>query len=180
MQDWKELYLELAEKINEIDGIKWIDLWHNQINFLEEEHPFPAPAVFISFRSQNIEDLSERIQKVGLQVEVYLFYETFADTYKDSVNQDSALAFIDLMGGIYAKLQGTSGDSYNSMRRVGFSPVDTGGAGNLYQMIFECELVDLSAKVAYEEAETTELDIERHPQPVPTVTNDNPMFQIPD
>lgn len=70
-QNWtKALYIELAEKItNAIAAIKWVDLWHNQVGFLEDEHPFPTPALFLSFRSNNIRDLSQKVQQVILQID---------------------------------------------------------------------------------------------------------------
>jgi len=61
MQNWKDLYIELADKINQIEAVRWIDLWHNQVNFLEEEHPFPTPAVFLSFRGRNFEDIGLKV-----------------------------------------------------------------------------------------------------------------------
>ena len=36
------------------------------------------------------------------------------------------------------------------MRRIAFAPVDTGTAGNLYQVTFECKLNDSSAMKYYE------------------------------
>lgn len=159
MQNFKDLYLELAELLSEIPELRWIDMWHNQVNFLEDEHQFPTPAAFFSFRTLTTEDLGERMQNLRLQVDVFFFYETFADTYKDAVNQGSALEFLDIFNSIYIKLHATSGENYSELRRIGFNPVDTGGAGNLYQMSFECGLIDLSAKIAYEEADTDELTV---------------------
>ena len=96
-QNWtKQLYVELAEKItNQISAIEWVDLWHNQVGFLENEHPFPTPAVFISIRSNSMDDLSQKVQQVNLQIDFYLYYETFADTFKGSFNQSGALGFLD-------------------------------------------------------------------------------------
>ena len=75
MENWQNLYIELSEKLSadlddnelefynklntiaEHDGkspIRWLDLWHNQVNFLEEELEFPTPAVFLSFRSGQV------------------------------------------------------------------------------------------------------------------------------
>jgi hypothetical protein len=161
MQAWDELYIELAEKAAEIEGIKWVDLWHNQVGFLEEEHAFPAPAIFLAFRSLDIEDMAELMQNVRLQVEVYLFYETFADTYKGAVNQQSALSFLKMLTDINVTFHGKTGNNYNEMRRVGFSAVDTGSTGNLYQVVFECTLLDETCKKVYHDAETEEIDIER-------------------
>ena len=94
MEHWQDLYIELAERISEkLPEIQWIDLWHNQVGFLAEEHPFGTPAVFIGFRSAQINDIGELVQIVDLQVDFYLYYETFLDTFKGAYNQEGALEF---------------------------------------------------------------------------------------
>ena len=159
MQNWQSLFKELAEKIsNDIPAIKWIDLWHNQISFLDTEHPFPTPAVFLGFRSDNIKDMSLKVQHVSLQIDVYLFYETFADTYKGSWNQTEALAFLDHFDNLYKCLHGTDGEQYSSMRRINFAPVDTGGSGNLYLQTFGCEIIDYTASKDWEEGGFADLE----------------------
>lgn len=161
MQNWKTLYGELSEFITtNISMVKWLDLWHNQINFLDTEHPFPTPAVFLGFRSNAMQDLGTKVQKVTLQVDVYIYYETFADTYTGAFNQDAALAFLELFDSINQLLHGSSGTNYSSMRRTAFNPVDTGNAGNLYLVNYICELVDYSAQKVYEEGSFSELNIQ--------------------
>lgn len=50
------LYLGLTEALKELkdDGgqplIRHIDLWNEQVEFIEQEEPFDTPAVFIEFR----------------------------------------------------------------------------------------------------------------------------------
>jgi hypothetical protein len=153
MENWQNLYLELAEKLStdlddnelefynklntiaEHDGkspIRWLDLWHNQVNFLEDELQFPTPAVFLSFRSKNVQDLGDKLQEMVLQIDCYLFYETFSNSFQGSFNQEDALNFIGLLDFINARLHATTGENYSAMRKVGFAPEDTGNAGNLY------------------------------------------------
>lgn len=142
----KNLYLELAQKLeNALPDIKWIDLWHSQVYNLPDEHPFPTPALFLAFRSNNMKNTGLNVQQVTAQVDVFLFYETFADTYSGNINQDDALEFLDLMDAINRTLHGSQGTHYSSMSRKSFSPVDTGGSANLYMMTYECLLVDYSA-----------------------------------
>ena len=94
MEHWQDLYIELAERISEkLPEIQWIDLWHNQVGFLAEEHPFGTPAVFIGFRSAQINDIGELVQIVDLHVDFYLYYETFLDTFQGAYNQQGALEF---------------------------------------------------------------------------------------
>lgn len=166
MQNWKDLYTELATRISDnLPQVKWIDMWHNQVNFLDSEHPFPTPAVFLSFRSQDISDTGTRVQQVSLQVDVYLFYETFADTYHGSWNQGSAMAFLDTLNGLQALLHGRSGENYSGMRRISFDPVDTGNAGNLYRISFQCLLADYAAQKTYTDAELEEMNLSKGSAP---------------
>ena len=104
--------------------------------------------------------LGTKVQKLLMQVDVYIYYETFADTYGGAYNQDDALAFLDLFDQVNAALHGSSGNNYNSMKRVSFNPVDTGNAGNLYLINYNCELVDYSAQKVYEEGAFSEIDLE--------------------
>lgn len=168
MQNWTDLYTELSEKITtHLPNVEWVDLWHNQINFLEEEHPFPTPAVFLNFRTLDIQDTGLKVQQVRLQVDCFLFYETFADTYQGSSNQESALEFLQLLNDLYALLHGTSGENYSEMRRLAFNPVDTGNAGNLYQLSFETVLVDYAAMKEFTDGEVGELTVEPGEAPAP-------------
>lgn len=166
MQNWKDLYTELSEKITtNLPNVEWVDLWHNQVNFLEDEHPFPTPAVFLSFRTMQVEDAGKKVQNVRLQLDCYLFYETFADTYHGSSNQESALNFLNLINSLYTLLHGTSGENYSSMRRLAFNPVDTGNAGNLYQLSFECWLTDYAAVKEFTEGSVNGVLIEKGEAP---------------
>lgn len=159
LQSWSALYIELASKLTDtIPEIKWADLWHNQVGFLIEEHPFPTPAIFFAFRILTTNDLSEKTQAADLQVDVYYFYETFLDTFQGAFNQDDALSYLNTVSDIHKELHGTSGLNYAEMRRTGFGPVDTGSAGNLYKQSFVCNIVDVSAVINYNEASPGEVN----------------------
>jgi hypothetical protein len=146
LQSWGKLYQELALKVKEnILNINWIDLWHNQVGFLVEEHPFPAPALFFGFRILSVEDLSEKAQRLELQIDMYFFYETFLDTFQGAYNEDDALDYLETLTDIYKLFHASSGINYSEMRRTGLSAVDTGSAGNLYKQTFTCTTVDATA-----------------------------------
>lgn len=162
MQNFKNLYNELAGILSGIESVQWIDLWNSQVYSLDQQQPFPAPAVFLAFRSNNITDLSDKVQKVTMQVDVFLFYETFAETYSGSYNKIEALNFLDTIDAINNLLHGSSGTEYSSMRRQAFSPVDTGGVGNLWCITYNCELIDYSAQPEWQEGSFG--DVEVHPK----------------
>jgi hypothetical protein len=143
-----ELYKELAEKITTaIPSVLWVDLWRNQVGFLAEEDPFPTPSIFFAFRSNNMQDLSQKIQTVTLQVDCYLFFETMASSFNKSYNQDAALNFLKTIDQLQKEFHGSTGKNYTSMRRVAFNQEESGNNGNLYRITFECLCNDYSAFV---------------------------------
>lgn len=161
-----DLYTEIADRIKaNLTEILWCDLWHNQVAYLEEEHPFPAPAIFIAFHVTGTEDVGTLVQQCNLQVDFYLFFETFADTYMGSINQEDALKFLQTLTRLHALFHGRSGQHFSAMRRVDVVSEDTGNAGNLYRVTFECVATDYSAQVIYDEGTFPDVAISKEPIP---------------
>ena len=173
MQYWNDLYVEIAEKITaNMPNIQWIDLWHEQVNFLTEELPFPTPAVFIDFRTLGIDDRGTLAQDCDLQINLYLFFETFSDTYHGAYNKDRALEFLKELTNLHALFHGKNGNNYSELRRTQMSREDSGGAGNLYRISFECLVTDDSAQTLFTETQNTNAEIvitsaKEEPEPPP-------------
>jgi len=147
MQAIEELYLEHEAMVTEfLPEIKHVDLWAEQVSFLQEEHPFFSPAVFFGYRSSSMEDLSKKVQRITLQVDIYYYYETFYDTARNAKKQTKALDFLKLLSKINSVFHGVSGEYFEDMRRVGFTPVETGTANILYLQRYECVMTDESAR----------------------------------
>lgn len=162
MQYWSDLYKELAKKITDnLPEIRWYDLWHEQVNYLSTELPFPTPSVFISFKTLSIEDKGILAQTCDTQIDFYLFYETFADSYEGSYNQESALSFLDQLTELHKLFHGTSGANYSQMRRVDLDRVESGEAGNLYRISFHAVVDDTSAVKDYDVKAVSDISVER-------------------
>lgn len=137
----QELYARMAA----LPDIRHVDLWHDQVDYLSEEHPFPTPAVFFGFTTLNVADNGELMQTTDLQVDIYVYYETFADTYSGSVTQKEALIYLDLLLMIGLMFHGRSGEHFHQMRRSGTYRQESGGSGNLYRMQFSTNVSEFSA-----------------------------------
>lgn len=181
MKDLKNLYLEQEKRISDnITEIKTVDLWSEQVQFMADEHPFKSPAVFFGYRILNTDDQGEKQQQLRLQVDIYLFYETFADTSKGSKKQKKALDFLDLLTKINACFHGTSGSYYGEMRRTGFNPVETGGAGIFYVQRYELSMTDDSAQKLYNTMKFENMEVEVIEEIAPIVVNDKPLYSAID
>ena len=181
MEAWTDLYQEIAQRINDkLPDIAWVDLWHEQIQFLTEELPFPTPAVFIAFNTTSCSDKGLLIQNCEIQVDMYLFYETFSDTYQGSYNQGSAIDYLRTLTKLHSIFHGISGTNFNSMRRIDMKREDSGDAGNLYRISFSCIVEDSSAMAEYEQQEVTETIIDNSSAPIgrqPSIDT-APLFMI--
>ena len=164
MEYWTELYEEITGKINEhLPQVAWVDLWHEQVNYLTEELPFPTPAVFAAFSTLTTDDRGTLAQDCNTQVDLYLFYETFSDTYAGSANGEGALDFLRTLTELHALFHGKSGQAYSGMRRTDMRREESGGAGNLYRLSFECLVTDYSACRLFVTTENPDADVRVKP-----------------
>ena len=162
MQYWSELYLEISKQITDnLPEIQWCDLWHEQVSYLTSELPFPTPAVFISLNMLNTEDKGLKGQLCNTQIDFYLFFETFSDSYSGSINRDSALNFLNQLTEIHKLFHGTSGTNFSEMRRVDMKREDSGDSGNLYRISFQCTVDDMSAMEEYNDTDVEDIVITR-------------------
>lgn len=137
-------YAELRERLEALPELEHIDLWHDQVNYLSEEHPFPTPAAFLEFNTLQVDDAGELMQTTTLQVDIHIFYETFCDSYEGAVMQGEALTYMDLLLLIGLMFHGRSGTHFHQMRRTGTMREESGGAGNLYRISFETNISEFS------------------------------------
>lgn len=135
-------YADLRERMANTPEIEHIDMWHEQVSFLDDEHQFPSPAVFIEFNTLDIEDEGLLVQRLHTQIDLRLFYETFSDTYEGAVMQEEALSFLDLLTLLGMMFHGKSGKNFGTLRRTHVGREESGGSGNLYRISFECEIMD--------------------------------------
>lgn len=179
MEAWTDLYKELAEKIKtNLPEINWIDLWHDQVQYLTEELPFPTPAIFIAFNTKSCDDKGLLIQDCDTQIDFYLFYETFSDTYLGSYNQDSALEYLRILTDIHTLFHGKSGENHGTLRRVDMKHEESGGSGNLYRISYECVIEDASAQVQHEKQQVNEVAIINENPVKPSTMDETPLYSI--
>ena len=136
--------LELYERMAALPEIEHVDLWHDQVDYLSEEHPFATPALFFGFTTLNVADNGELMQTTDLQVDIYVYWETFADTYKGAKMQEEALQYLDLLLMVGLMFHGRSGEHFHQMRRSGTFRQESGGSGNLYRLQFQTNVNEFS------------------------------------
>ena len=167
----EDLSPELASELADVPDVRYIDLWHEQIDNLEGEHLFPTPAVFIGFNTLDISD-------IDLQIDLYVFWESFSDTYNEAIMQEDALNYLNLLTVLGMMLHGKSGTHFGTLRRTHVGRVDSGGAGNLYRISFECKIRDYTTMEQSSQVDMKNKEISVSAGSIPEMIDDNPLYEV--
>lgn len=172
LQDWGLAYQELCELLKPKSGIggvpevKHCDLWHEQIDYLPEEYPWPPGAVFFNFNAIDVQTTGQQIQDMVFEIGVIYCFDTLSDSYQESETQYLALLFIKHLRGIHKILQGTSGANFSSLDRVGFRRVPAPQYLICYEQRYKCIIRDQSALPTRGEATLTKVSVNKNSKPV--------------
>ena len=87
----KFLYLSLMDKILALKNeagesvIKTVDLWNEQVEFIEQEDPFELPAIFIEFQPIRWMSLSGDVQQADATIRLHIltsYQGNYRSTYE--------------------------------------------------------------------------------------------------
>lgn len=95
----KIIHDAIATKIN-ATAVQWVDVWKAQVgskDAKELQYPFPFPASFISIKRITWEDMTGDAKEGTVEIDVYLFFEKFGDTFEGATDKDDSFADIDLV-----------------------------------------------------------------------------------
>jgi len=129
-----ELYKDIIEQLGKVtvDGeegspglIRHIDLWNRNVEFLEDEQPWPRPAVFVEFGTVDWSPWNSggTTGFTGMcTITLHVVTDWIGATSADSEGMEKAVAAMDLSDRICAKLQGLCGNTYHNLRLLSSAP----------------------------------------------------------
>ena len=118
----KEFYLAVSERLLSIEGnpIKHVDLWNNNVEYIEQETNWPRPAVFVEFRPVVWERMTTRgANEYQARAEVRLHIVTDwlggASSEQSEEYRQEAIEALDLSEQIHAALLGLTGEHFGDV-----------------------------------------------------------------
>ena len=97
------LYLGLTERLKELKEengnpvIRHIDLWNEQVEFIEQEEPFDTPAVFIEFRPVQWRTMGGNAQQADVPFRLHVVTTWKGSARHGSHFQQDSLERFDLL-----------------------------------------------------------------------------------
>ena len=116
----KHLYKDLCRILMDIPGVEHVDLWNQDVEFLDESAAFPRPAVFVEFGQIDWEPLSSPTPcwRGSGTVNLHIVTDWNGDAAPDSESMDDNLMGWKLAERIHLAVEGMSGIGYDSLRCV--------------------------------------------------------------
>lgn len=111
------IYQALTERLkawkdgNGAPVVRTIDLWNEQVEFIEQEDAFDTPAVFIEFRPVQWGTLGGSVQRAELTLRLHIVTAWQGSARDGSPYQEQALKRFNLLDSLDARLFNLSGNS---------------------------------------------------------------------
>lgn len=127
----KEMIVALMEHLAQLTNkdkqpvVRHIDLWNEQVEFIEQESPFDTPAVFIELRPMRWSTLGGNIQQCNADLRFHIVTRWEGSSANGSMFQKESLERFDILDSIDSHLSrwcfNSPQTSVSMMQRIGSS-----------------------------------------------------------
>ena len=145
------IYHALANKLREINPLKWIDWENGQLSQPTEQYPISFPCVLIAFGDFSYEDLPDRAQEGEVAIYLDLYLRRAGDVQGTSPKKEKNLEQLSLLGEISAALHATwQAEGIQSLHRRSESPIATPPDLIGIRQTYEARIIDTHMRQARE------------------------------
>lgn len=111
----KQIFTAIADTLAALPGIKFVDLWNNQVQALNGGAAFALPAVFVEFEAIDWHQQNNRARRGSLAFRLHVVTRAVPTHGHTDPRMSEALAVFDLLDGINAAMQGLRGDKFSGV-----------------------------------------------------------------
>lgn len=110
----KEIYLAVIDRLKTIkeengeETIKHFDLWNRNTDFIDQETPWPRPAIFIEFHPIKWSNMAGGIQTADISFSLHVVTDWKGGSEDGSIHQTETLQIFSLLDRINKALSGYS------------------------------------------------------------------------
>lgn len=116
----RELYETLCERLMAVEGVKHVDLWNHNVEFIEQEESWARPAVFVEFQPVVWEATVHGVRYVAeMTVNLHVVTDWKGSTAAGSIVRCAALDVFDLLERIHVALADLDGEMFKEFDLAG-------------------------------------------------------------
>lgn len=143
----EQIYLAVADRLAEIEDLKWIDMDFGQLDDFNVRPSVAFPCALISIDITNAIELGQKKQKCQIVINVKLGFSYTGETSQRTAayHRQKALAYYHTVREVYTKLQGQRIESTTPLRRTQQIETARPDRIKITEMPFSTEFLDVSA-----------------------------------
>lgn len=112
----------LCERLGAIEGIKHIDLWNHNVEFIEQEELWERPAVFVEFQPIQWNAIMNGVEyRAEPIVNLHVVTDWHGSSSADSEFREKSLEVFDLLEEIHKVLTCMEGETFTEFDLIGSS-----------------------------------------------------------
>ncbi|MAO42148.1 MULTISPECIES: hypothetical protein [Leeuwenhoekiella] len=141
----KTLFIDLTDRLQALDVIKWADEDKGQMNY--EKPPILFPATLIDIQEPRRQNLNLKIQECNAQITVAICLDWRGNTnaVTPEVAREKSLFYYDVEEAVYQALQGWSNGQINALECVGKRKQKRPDQFTVLELVFTTQYRDSSA-----------------------------------
>lgn len=112
----KEIYQALMERLMAMGDIQYVDLWNQNVEFIDQESAWPRPAVFVEFDAIEWDRTKERSMDTKGTLRLHVVTDWAGSVASDSGSRAESLAVFDLLDQIRERLEGLRGETFSRLK----------------------------------------------------------------
>ena len=141
----KKVFLDITEKLDNIQTLQWIDEDKGQLNF--ERPPVLFPCALVDIQLPKTDNLNARMQRCDMLITVRVAFDFSGNTSKGTPEAARAksLEYYDIVEEVYKALQGYATPNFNPLERKSFYQEKRPDGYKVVAIPFTSEFRDTSA-----------------------------------
>lgn len=111
----KQIFMAIAEALEKMPDVKFIDIWNNQVEQLSGGALFPTPAIFIEFETLEWTQQNIHTRRGTLGVRLHVVTRAVVTHGFRDPNMKEALKLFDLLESINNMMQNLKGENFTGV-----------------------------------------------------------------
>jgi hypothetical protein len=111
----KEIYMAVLERLKAMTEIRYVDLWNQNVAFIEQEAAWERPAVFVEFDPIVWGRVKEAAMVTQGTLQLHVVTDWQGSAASDSETRSESLQAFDLLDRIRTEMEGLEGATFSRM-----------------------------------------------------------------
>jgi hypothetical protein len=143
------LFKNIADRLNIIQELRWIDLEYGQLEIPEDSYPVQFPCALIDFPEMSFDNEGNLNQQAMVAIQVRIGIDLYEDFHivdgQAAIDRETALQRLQIVNKVYTALHGYEEDYFTPLIRTSLGTERRDDGIKVFVIVFQCAAKDDTA-----------------------------------